>query len=364
MLKSADGIKKTILNKDWLLAPILSLMLILSVISLGTYSNLVIPGNPDPSARYLQEPSTHLDFLSEWDGPNYIYIAENGYTNKSLTAFFPLYPLLISILKTILNSPLISGLLISWSCLVGAVYFYLKIIRLVVDDNRTNTLRYLLIFLFFPTAVFLVATYTESLFALGALGAMYFALVRNYWLAGIMTAIATATHPNGVFILLLVIALLFEAKIPVKKIVAYAAIGSSGIVSYMGYLWATKHNPLDFITAEKGGGWLSKDYFHSISNSITALDLILIVLVIMTIIYWWNKRKSFAIYSLLYLLLPLVGGNFSGYPRYLLMLFPLQLMIMKKARLSTTAYSLILIATTILWSYFVIQYSAGYTGGS
>jgi len=364
MVKQIYRARDYILKKDALLALILGIALILAVISLGTYSNLVIPGNSAPSARYLQEPATHLDFLSEWDGPNYIYIANHGYTNKSLTAFFPLYPLLIGVLRSIIHSPLISGLIISWACLVGALYFYIKIIKTLIDSDQLNVVKRILIFLLFPTAVFLVATYTESLFALGALGAIYFGLKKNYLLAGVFTAITTATHPNGVFILALIAILLWEARLPLWKIASYCVLGSVGIASYMSYLWITKNNPLDFVSAEKGGGWLSSNYFHSIISSFNALDLLLIALVITTIIYWWNKRKSFALYSLLYLLLPIVGGNYSGYPRYLLMLFPLQIMIMKKIRLSSLAYSLILIATTIIWSYFVIQYSAGYTGGS
>ena len=359
------NLKRTIMKRDWLLAVVVAIGFILLTIGIGYYSNLVIPGNVGLNARYLQEPATHLDFMSEWDGPHYLAIATNGYTNQALlTAFFPLYPLLIHLVIFVLYSPLISALVISWLSLIGAVYFYIKIIKQLISRDRLDIVMGVLLFLFFPTGVFLVATYTESLFALASLGALYFALKGRYLSAGAMTALATATHPNGVFVIALVALLLWEAKQKLWHIVAASALGTLGIISYATYLWLTKGRPLAFIHAQKSNHWLNGHYLTTLMNSVTVIDLIIYLLAIAATFYWWKRRKSFAIYSFIYVLLPLIGGNFAGFSRYTLMAFPIQLMLLDKFRQSRLAYPLIMIASTVLWSYFVIHYAAGYTGGS
>jgi len=351
-------------DKEWALALIIAICFISLTLFLGYYSNLVIPGNPDNNARYLLQPSTHLDFMSEWDGPHYISIAQKGYSNDTLTAFFPLYPLLIRLFIYILHSPLISALIVSWLCLIGALFFYIKILKTMSFGKLQDIVLGILLFLFFPTGVFLAATYTESLFAFAALGALYFSLKGKYLWAGIFAGLATATHPNGVFIIPLIMVVLWESKKKIWQILISAVIGSLGILGYISYLWVSKGKPLAFVSAQKGSHWLSRHYISTIINSITAIDILIFILVLASVIYWWSRKKSFAIYSLLYLLLPILGGNFSGYPRYALMAFPVQLMLFKKFRNSKLGYPLVLLISSIFWAYFVIHYAAGYTGGS
>ena len=53
---------------------------------------------------------------------------------------------------------------------------------------------------------------------------------------------------------------------------------------------------------------------------------------IISAFYWWGRKKSLAIYSLLFVALPLAGGNFAGFSRYTLMAFPLQWMLAKNLK--------------------------------
>ena len=133
---------------------------------MGWYNNKVVLPNPAVSAHYTQEPTNPLSFMSNWDGPDYLPIAKSGYTAFDQSNFYPLYPLLIDLVHFVISSPLVSALLLSWFCFAGAIYFYLKIIKLIfnVADNE-EALRGLLFFILFPTAVFFLATYTEALFA-------------------------------------------------------------------------------------------------------------------------------------------------------------------------------------------------------
>ncbi len=356
---------KKYIKQELILAALIGIGFILITLALGSYSNLVIPPNTDINARYLAEPGTHLDFMSEWDGPHYLEIAQHGYIpNQKLTAFFPLYPLLIRLVLFVVNSPIISALIVSWACLIGAIYFYLKILKTLFNSDINNKVMGVLLFIMFPTGVFLAATYTEALFAFGALAALYFALKGKYLWSGLFTAVATATHPTGVFILPLIALVLWEKKIKISKITASVALGCIGIVGYMSYLWYSRGNPLAFVNSQEHNHWLSSHYFSTIASSITAIDVILLILVIVSVIYWWKKKLSFAIYSLIFALLPFIGGNFAGYSRYVLMAFPLQFMLYSKTKRSNLAYSLVLALFTIGWAYFVIHYAAGYTGGS
>ena len=364
-MTSFEKIKKRLSNaNNAQIALALTLCFVVVTLGLGYYSNLVIPGNNDPNARYLSEPSNKLSFMSEWDGPHYLTIAQHGYADKSLTAFFPLYPLVIRLFIYIFSSPLISALAVSWLSLFGALYFYLKILKEWLGQDKVGTIQGVLLFLFFPTAIFLAATYTESLFAFLALSSIYFATKKSYLAAGGMSALATATHPTGVFIPVFIAIILYESKSKLWEILISFVIGFTGLEGYLLYLWISKGSPLLFVKAQRGSHWLSSHYIHTIINSFTPVDLITFSLVILSTIYWWSRKKSMAIFSLLFVILPIIGGNFAGFSRYSLMAFPVQWMILNKFKDSKLGYPVVLLLSTILWSYFVIHFAAGYTGGS
>jgi len=247
--------------------------------------------------------------------------------------------------------------------MIGAIFYYLKVIKLLfkVDDNL-EALRACLIFLLFPAAFYLMAVYTESLFAFLSLGAIYYALKKRYLVAGLLTALATLTHINGAFLVILVVLILLEEKERVRNIVISFVVGCLGLIAYMAYLWAKYRNPFEFIAAQHDHGWLR----HSILGSLgdfSAVDYILVIVIIMSIIYWWKRRRSFAIYSFFYLLIPIIGGQFGGYPRYSLMAFPVQFMLYDYLKDKKFAYQLILILFSIGWTYFMIEFAAGYIVG-
>jgi Gpi18-like mannosyltransferase len=220
------------------------------------------------------------------------------------------------------------------------------------------------LFVLFPTGIFLLATYPESLLALAVLAAMTTALRKQWWWAGLWTALATASHPDGVFLLPLVGLMLHRQRVDLRRIAASLAIGFSGIASYMIYLWVRFGNPLQFTEGHRHNGWLHfSTYFHSLFASVTALALMAYVLLIVTAVYWWNQRREFSIYTILYLLLPLGGGIFGGYTRYALVVFPAQFMLFESTRKRALAYPVVLAVSAIFWTFFFIHYAGGYTGG-
>jgi Gpi18-like mannosyltransferase len=357
-------LQKLIIKRELLLALMVVLAMLVGGLYLGYLNNKIVPINASVTARYTLEPSNKFSFMSNWDGPDYLTIARHGYTSASQTNFFPLYPMAIRGVNAVIGSELDSALLISWVCLVGAIYFYIKIIkRLYKTTDNLAALKGILLFVLFPTGVFLLASYTESMFALFALGAIYFALTKRYISAGVLTLLATATHINGLFVLTLVGMILLEEHEKIIKILASLTIGVLGIVGYMIYLAERFNNAFAFISAQKQHGWLKQGYLNRLVTTIDLFNILFLILLALAVFYWWKRRKSFSLYSLFYICIPLLGGQFGGFNRYVLMAFPVQLMLYERFRNSKLLYPAIIGLSSICWCYFLLQYAGGYVGG-
>lgn len=352
------------LNKHTLVfSIIITVCLIVFGLFLGWYNNRVVPINPAPLAHYIPKSDIHFRFTSNWDGPNYLNISKHGYVSSSSTNFFPLYPLVVHGVRQIISSTLYSALIVSWTSLAGAIYFYFKVLKKLfkVSDN-IDALKGLLFFLLFPTGVFLLATYTESLFAFLALAAIYFVLDKKYLVASAFALFAGATHITGIFLLVLLFFMMLEQKLKILKAIEYIFIGCLGLIVYMSYLFDKFSNPFSFIVAQKAHGWVQRGYFHNLANTITIFNVLFIILLLITIFYWWNRKKSFSIYSATFLLIPITGGQFGGFDRYILMAFPLQFMLFQTLKKHNLAYPLALSGSAILWTYTLLQYFGGFTG--
>jgi Gpi18-like mannosyltransferase len=352
-----------VIANNFLLALVIALVIIVGGVFLGYVNNKVVPVNTSSVAHYSAEPNNKLSFMADWDAPDYLTIASSGYTSAAQTNFFPLFPLLIHIVNYVISSPLTSALLISWCSLVGAIYFYAKVIKKLFNVTANiEALRGVVFFILFPSAVFLIAPYTEALFALLSLGAIYFALKNRYLPAAFLALLATATHITGAFVVVLVAMILYEQKERLRNIILSMVIGSLGLIGYMAFLINKFNNPLEFITAQQTHGWLVKTA-HAHYYGIGWLNVVFVILIILAAFYWWKRRRSLAIYVLLFLLIPIIGGQFGGFNRYVLMAFPVQLMVYGKFRERKTAYTAILCLSVVLWAYFLFQYAGGYVGG-
>ncbi len=360
----AKKLRKLTLRHELLLAVIVAVCFIVVGTSFGWYNNKVVPVNSATTAHYTADPANPLSFIANWDGPDYLNIAKYGYNSASAN-FFPLYPLLIHIV-TYLSGSLLdlldSAILISWLAMIGAIYFYIRLSKQLLKlANNEEALRALLFFVLFPTAVFLMATYTEALFSLLALAAIYYALNKRYIISGIFLAFATATHITGLFVLALVLMMAIEQRAKLKDIIVTAIIGSLGVDAFMYYLYHKFRAPLSFITAQKSHGWIDTGY-SSIITTVNAINVAFIILIIFTAIYWWHKRRSFAIYSLLFLLIPILGKQFGGFNRYVLVDFPMQLMFYAYLKNKKMAYIIVIAVMGAVWMYTTLQYMGGYTG--
>lgn len=358
-LKKRSGLWTYITTHEFATALLTALVVVAISLFLGRENNRVIAVD----TRLALPGKSLLGFMSNWDGPAYLSIAQHGYSSAAATNYFPLYPLIIRGVAVVVRSPLYAGLLVSWAALVGAICFYMRIVKkLFTATASLEALQAALLFVLFPTGIFLLATYTESLFAMLSLGAIYYALQKRTVLSALLMAGATATHENGVFVLVLVALVLIEEGEELRRVLLGAIVGSLGALSYMVFLAIRFHHPLAFVTAQRAHGWLASGYLADLKATFRPSDLISLVFASGAAIYWWGRRKSFALYTFLYFCIPLVGGQFAGYNRYVLMDFPIPLMVYGLVRKRSFAYAVVLALFAVFWAYFTLQYAAGYIG--
>src|SRR5258708_4184955 len=151
---------------------------------------------------------SHLPrWLFSWanfDGVHYLTIAQKGYVGTGLVqAFFPLLPYVLLhgvhlLFGNGLNLLLFSLVITNFfTYLFALVWFgFVKELR----NERSAWVALFSIFLF-PTALFLGALYTESLFLLLVVLAFWVARKKSWLLVGFFVSLAAATRIVGVFLI-------------------------------------------------------------------------------------------------------------------------------------------------------------------
>ncbi len=149
-----------------------------------------------------------LDVLTSWDGLWYMDIVRNGYPNsvrsdvtyfvdEARAAFFPLFPLLGRTFDRVLPGGDSFAVLVMNTVfgLVAIVLFALIAEHLYGERvaRTTATLSAL-----FPGSFVLSFAYSESLMLLLAAACLLLLLYEEWTAAGVFAALATATRPNGV----------------------------------------------------------------------------------------------------------------------------------------------------------------------
>ncbi|MEW5720633.1 MAG: glycosyltransferase family 39 protein, partial [Chloroflexota bacterium] len=137
--------------------------------------------------------------LSVWqrfDANWYLKIAERGYaSDDGSMVYFPLYPSLIRVVGALVGNSLLAALLISNLSLIGALALLYRLSDALF--GAASARRALAYWLLFPTAFFLTAAYTESLFLLFTLAAFDFARRDKWMLAALFGALAALTRLQG-----------------------------------------------------------------------------------------------------------------------------------------------------------------------
>jgi hypothetical protein len=181
--------------------------------------------------------------LARWDSAWYLGIAHGGYDATS-TAFFPLYPLLVRILAPT-GDPgglLFAGYFVALVALAGALLLLRRLVELELGADAARRTLWLLAF--FPGALWLGAPYSESLFLLLSVGAIYAARTSHWAWAGACAALASGTRSAGIVLLVPLVMIWWRGR---ARDLAWLALAPLGLAAYSAYLWATKGDAFAYL---------------------------------------------------------------------------------------------------------------------
>jgi hypothetical protein len=191
-----------------------------------------------------------IDIWARWDGGWFTHIATQGYTDRSTTtAFFPGYPMLMRAVGWLFaGHVVIAGVVISLAaCAAAFVLLHTLAGELVGEEAAQRSVVYLAIF---PTALFLGAVYSESLYLLLSVAA-FLAATRGRWTwAGVATGLAILTRASGVMLLPALAILAWRSGRRQQAFLRFAVALPIAAI-WPVWLCATFGRPFAFLTAER-----------------------------------------------------------------------------------------------------------------
>ena len=365
--------------------------IILQIIAFLSKNRLSL--NPDTGYGNIEPweaPLTNFfKYFIRWDSGFYLQIAENGYyldqaNNLSNTPFFPLYPLLINLLGNIFGN-LYAGLIISFISTFFACFYLYKLARTHLKKKASFRAAFYL--LIFPTAIFLSAIYTESLFMALSIASVYYARRNKWWASGILGFFATLTRPQGILLFPVLIFEYFEQnKFNIKKLrfnAFWTLLIPSGLFVYMYFLKLKFGSFFLFISAQNSWGrstsFSAKSIYDTFSNYfydlffpgtesftyylVKDLDLFFFLFfLVLSIIIFIKFRMSYGFYMILSLMIPLMTSSLMSINRFTLLLFPTYIYLAKISKNQVVQYSIILIFSSLFVMYTILFTNWYWTG--
>jgi hypothetical protein len=289
------------------------------------------------TVRSVQPSWNVIDLHNRWDAYWYLDIAQNGYYLRgekdiANVVFFPLYPLLVRML-----GPLAGGNLVLAGWILSSVFLGLALCmltRLAQEFHpEIDPLLPAAFLLVFPAAFFLNALYSESLFLFLSLSTVLWALRRNFFLASICAALASATRIAGVFLCVLLVVEFVQAngwRALLTRRAWPLAWAPAGALAFFVYHWIAFGDFFLYLRVQSlyGRDFEMEAVDYAIRNNPdlvnTAYDLAFTAMaILMGIIALRRFRISYGLYMLISLGIALSSGTDLGVARYSMVLFPI-----------------------------------------
>jgi len=351
------------------------------------FALLVFEPNRHPEADRWDSPRLHelgygIDVWARWDSDWYLRVAQQGYSGapSSTPAFFPLYPGLVALLGRVLAGHyVLAGVLLSLcACAAAFVLLHRLASERLGEEGAGRAVLYLAIF---PTALFLQAVYSESLYLALVLGAFLLAERGRFLGAGVATGLAMLTRPVGIALLPALAVLAWRAE-DRRRALLRLAVSIPIAAAYPVVLAAWIGEPFAFLRAQDGiwqrelswagplgGLWhgvavlFSERGGRDLALNLQQLGFTLAFLVL-GVAAWRRFGAPYALFALVSLALPLSFPSerwpLLSVSRFGLVLFPLLLVLAElgaRPRLHTawTAVSAALLGLAVvqwaLWQW-------------
>lgn len=152
----------------------------------------------------LSVPEIAYAWSTQWDSNWFIGIAAHGYTptwDNAQAAFFPVYPALIRLVTPLVFGRVwLAALVVANVALFGALVVLFRLTEGELGPEAAG--RTLLYLVAFPTGFFLTAPYNEGLFIALMAGTLCCLRRGNWWMAGMLGAVAAGTRSAGLLLIL------------------------------------------------------------------------------------------------------------------------------------------------------------------
>lgn len=287
--------------------------------------------------------------FTSWDGRWYLELVRQGYPDnipanityeqtEARAAFFPMYPGAVRVVDSVLpGGDTIAALLLNF--LLGAVAVVLVGLLARRVFSAPVAARAMVLFAVFPGSFVLSFAYSEALFIVFAASCLLLLYDEQWLLAGLAAALATATRPNGVAI---VLACLVASAIAIKTKREWSSL-ISVLLAPLGFIGFQLY--VDDVAGERGAwfrvqreAWSEgtsfgataventwsfvTSPFDSTADALTVLSLA--VLVVMAFAAWKRRLPlPWVAFSVAIVALMLIPETVTARPRFVFSAFPL-----------------------------------------
>ncbi len=322
-----------------------------------------------------------LEIWSRWDAAQFIRVAEHGYdsdeSDPNGTAFFPLFPLLLRGGIALGLHPVAAGLLINTLATVVALAFLYRLAERDVGPGAGE--RAILYLSFFPTAVFLVAPYSEALFLAGAIAAFFYAREGRWHLVALPAAVAMGARFAAVYVLFgLLVEFLRQRDFTFERIANATfslVVGFLPALAYAAYLAHVKGNALQFFV-DQDEGW-ARHYVGLVSSFRTTWDTwgggyptnwmiawrleVVAAVIGAGFVLWALKKREWGYGAFMgTLLFTLVTSSYyMSIPRILLSFFPVAIFVAQVTRRSDDRHQWVLLTSASVAILGVVVFTRG-----
>ncbi len=284
-----------------------------------------------------------IGLFSRWDSNYYADIALHGYRNIIVPQweFFPTYPALIGffgrLMAMVTTMPLdlavySMGFVVSNLAFFGSVYYMYKLSLLVLHNAKLAA--YSALFLaFYPAGVFLSAVYSDSIFLLLTLSALYYWRIGGCKWSALLGFFGALSRPVGIFLVVPYLYELLTNASSRKTPIRYLPVASVllGFLSFLAFSQLMTGTPFATFEAERLY-WgvtvalhsvLMSAYNDVLGNPIILPYLALAIAGIATSILSVKSKEENAIdaYALV-LLATYMFATLISFPRYSITLVP------------------------------------------
>lgn len=291
------------------------------------------------AVRYVPQSWDIIEIHNRWDAYWYLDIARSGYYLRgehdvSNVVYFPLYPLLMRMIAPIAGGNMVlAGWIVSSAFLFLAVAEFIRLTREFHPEIEPVLPAVFL--LVHPLAFFLNAVYSESLFLFLSLATIRHTLKKEYLLAAVFGALASATRVAGIFLVVPILVEFIQEngwRGLFSRRVWPILLAPSGALFFFLYHWIAFGDFFLYLHAQESYGrdfGLEMKDFATRNGPDMANTIIDLAYTFSAIGFGFialkRFRPSYGVYMLVSLGVALSSGTVLGIGRYAMVLFPVYL---------------------------------------